>query len=155
MIPWIQRIRWQKIFVMTVKGLDPATSCVRHQDATTTPVRHILEPVILKLSPIHTSVIYQIPWIRWTQWSSASFRKNSNVFHWNLDAWRSTWCSLWLCHNAEDWFRLLLSLITVPYQGRMINHYRSGMVNSNTVNSKFHLIRSFFEIFARFLSFHV
>ena len=33
--------------------------------------------------------------------------------------------------------------------------YRSGMLNSNTVNSKFHLIRSFFEIFARFLSFHV
>ena len=33
--------------------------------------------------------------------------------------------------------------------------YRSGTVNSNTVNSKFHLIRSFFEIFARFLSFHV
>ena len=30
--------------------------------------------------------------------------------------------------------------------------YRSGMVNSNTINSKFHLIRSFF---ARFLSFHV
>ena len=25
----------------------------------------------------------------------------------------------------------------------------------NTVNSKFHLIQSFFEIFARFLSFHV
>ena len=34
-------------------------------------------------------------------------------------------------------------------------HYRSGTVNSNTVNSKFHLIRSFFEIFAKFLSFHV
>ena len=33
--------------------------------------------------------------------------------------------------------------------------YRSGTLNSNTVNSKFHLIRSFFEIFARFLSFHV
>ena len=33
--------------------------------------------------------------------------------------------------------------------------YRSGTVNSNTVNAKFHLIRSFFEIFARFLSFHV
>ena len=25
--------------------------------------------------------------------------------------------------------------------------YRSGMVNSNTVNSKFHLIRSYYEIF--------
>ena len=33
--------------------------------------------------------------------------------------------------------------------------YRLGTVNSNTVNSKFHLIWSFFEIFARFLSFHV
>ena len=33
--------------------------------------------------------------------------------------------------------------------------YRSGTVNSNTVNSKFHLIQSFFEIFDRFLSFHV
>ena len=33
--------------------------------------------------------------------------------------------------------------------------YRSGTLNSNMVNSKFHLIQSFFEIFARFLSFHV
>ena len=33
--------------------------------------------------------------------------------------------------------------------------YRSGTVNSNTVNSKFHLIWSFFLIWARFLSFHV
>ena len=33
--------------------------------------------------------------------------------------------------------------------------YRSGTVNSNTVNSKFHLVRSFFGIFARFLLFHV
>ena len=36
-----------------------------------------------------------------------------------------------------------------------IKQYRSGTVNSNTVNSKFHLIRNFLEIFARFLSFHV
>ena len=34
-------------------------------------------------------------------------------------------------------------------------YYRSGTVNSNTVNSKFHLIWSFFEISARILSFHV
>ena len=30
-----------KIFVITVKGLEPDTSCVRDQDATTTPVRHM------------------------------------------------------------------------------------------------------------------
>ena len=33
--------------------------------------------------------------------------------------------------------------------------YRSGTLNSNMVNSKFHLIRSFFQILARILSFHV
>ena len=37
----------------------------------------------------------------------------------------------------------------------MQTDYRSGMVNLNTVKSKFHLIRSFFEIFATFLLFHV
>ena len=36
-----------------------------------------------------------------------------------------------------------------------IQQYRSGTANSNTVNSKFHLIRSFNQDFARFLSFHV
>ena len=39
------------------------------------------------------------------------------------------------------------------YGGRI--NYRSGTVNSNTVNSKFHLIRSCCEYLARFLSFHV
>ena len=33
--------------------------------------------------------------------------------------------------------------------------YRSGTVNSKTVNSKYHLIQCFFEIFAKFLSYHV
>ena len=37
----------------------------------------------------------------------------------------------------------------------LFQNHRSGTVNSNTVYSKFHLIRSFFEIFARFLLFHV
>ena len=30
-----------KIFLITVKGLKPATSCVRDQDATTAPARHM------------------------------------------------------------------------------------------------------------------
>ena len=33
--------------------------------------------------------------------------------------------------------------------------YRSGMVNSNMVNSKFHLIRSYYKYLATILSFHV
>ena len=33
--------------------------------------------------------------------------------------------------------------------------YRSGTVNSNIVNSKFHLIRSYCEYLSRILSFHV
>ena len=49
-------------------------------------------------------------------------------------------------HLACYYFRLLRFKLFI---------YRSGTLNSNTVNSKFHLIRSFFEIFARFLSFCV
>ena len=30
-----------KIFVITVKGFEPVTSCVRDQDATTVPERHM------------------------------------------------------------------------------------------------------------------
>ena len=30
-----------KIFVITVKGLEPANFCVRDQDATTVPTRHM------------------------------------------------------------------------------------------------------------------
>ena len=56
----------------------PATFCVRDQDATTVPPRHMWEPGSLKLSLIHGSVIYQIPWIRWNHWIPVLFRENSN-----------------------------------------------------------------------------
>ena len=36
-----------------------------------------------------------------------------------------------------------------------VSCYRSGTVNSNTVNSKFHLIRSYCKYLATILSFHV
>ena len=44
--------------------------------------------------------------------------------------------------------------VQMQIQGKNLG-YRSGTANSNTVNSKFHLIRSLSEDFARFLSFHV
>ena len=50
-----------KICVITVKGLEPSTSCVRDQDATTTTDKTHVRDRIFKLSPIHTLVIYQIP----------------------------------------------------------------------------------------------
>ena len=37
-----------KIFVITVKGFQPDISCVRDQDATTAPVRHMQEKGSLK-----------------------------------------------------------------------------------------------------------
>ena len=51
-----------KIFVITVKGLEPATSKrpVYYHSASKTHVRDR----IFKLTPIHASVIYQIPCIR-------------------------------------------------------------------------------------------
>ena len=47
------------------------------------------------------------------------------------------------CHSIVCYFPILVS------------SYRLGTVNSNTVNSKFHLIQSFFDFLARFLSSHV
>ena len=39
-----RRIQWQKLFfVRYIKGLEPAASCVRDQDATTAPARHMWE----------------------------------------------------------------------------------------------------------------
>ena len=50
---------------------------------------------------------------------------------------------------------MLLTLFLFSIKLKTTTKYRSGTVNSNTVNSKFHLIRSFCEYLARFLSFHV
>ena len=53
------------------------------------------------------------------------------------------WSHLWLetsnqVHQTEANTKIKISLI--------FNHYRSGMLNSNTVNSKFHLIQMFGQI---------
>ena len=59
-------------------------------------------------------------------------------------------CSTWPCLAAS--FHVFLT----ECQCCLLHvYYRSGTLNSNTVNSKFHLIRSFFQILARILSFHV
>ena len=38
---WIQLIQWQKY--LSLKGLEPATSCVQDQDTTAVPARHMWE----------------------------------------------------------------------------------------------------------------
>ena len=56
---WIRWFQWQKY--LPLKGIKPATFCVRDQDAATVRDR------TLNFSLIRASVIYQIPWIRWIQ----------------------------------------------------------------------------------------
>ena len=57
-----------------------------------------------------------------------------------------------IVNNGDSFFRHVGDFFESLF-GEML--YRSGTVNSNTVNSKFHLIRSCCEYLARFLSFHV
>ena len=45
-----------KIFVITVKGFKPVTSCVRNQDAATTAARQHVRDRIFKLSLVHASL---------------------------------------------------------------------------------------------------
>ena len=54
--------------------------------------------------------------------------------------------SLWWLIPVVGHLRVLNILMKVSIHPRNYFHYRSGTVNSNTVNSKFHLIRSYYEI---------
>ena len=108
-----------KIFVITVKWLEPAT--------TTVPARHVPDR-IFKLIPIHASVIYQIHWI---QWIPVPFRKNfiismrfavlEDAIHLKIipdlalhqefntcliNICNSWWCSSVPCRNAKNVHRI-------------------------------------------------
>ena len=50
-----------KIFDITAKGLEPATSCVRDPGCYHSASKTHMRDKIFKFSPIHVSVIYQIP----------------------------------------------------------------------------------------------
>ena len=58
---WIRWIQWKNIccYCKRARTCHPTTSCVRDQDDTTTPARHMWETRSLnKLSPIHASMIH-------------------------------------------------------------------------------------------------
>ena len=61
---WIQPIQWLNIFVIK-RVRTCSLSCKTH-----------IRDRILKLTPIHASVIYQIQWIHWIYWISVPFREN-------------------------------------------------------------------------------
>ena len=77
-LQWIQRIQWQKC--LSVKGLVPATSCVRDQDATTVPERHMWETGSLNWPQFMFQWFIRLPdCVQFTEFneSSAPFRKNT------------------------------------------------------------------------------
>ena len=100
---------------------------------------------------IHAKVICQIRWIPWkvvTIEEKLHYLPVASGFHMSF--------SKKFFVKLEEMNKKNLNKSGVWAQDILITlNYRSGTVNLNTVNSKFHLIRSFFEIFARFLSFHV
>ena len=75
---WIQRIQWYKILnyiniIWTYHFLCKKPGCYHSNSRTQVAKR------TFKLSPIHASVIYQIPSIRRIHWISDLFRENSIV----------------------------------------------------------------------------
>ena len=73
--------------------------------------------------------------------SAILFVDDTKVYKSHRNTQYLKWCIEQDLKTVSDWFKQ--------------TNYRSGTVNSNTVNSKFHLIRSCCEYLARFLSFHV
>ena len=66
-----------KIFVITVKKLKTATSCVRDQDATTAPARHMWDTRSLNWTQFMLQWFIRFPGFAEFNESSTPFRKNS------------------------------------------------------------------------------
>ena len=81
MFHWIRWIQWQKIFVITVKGLKPVTSCVRDQDATAVPARHMSETGSLNLAQFMLQWFIRFPEFAEFNDISVPLRKNSIIIH--------------------------------------------------------------------------
>ena len=111
---WICWIEWQKVlyFEKTVRTCH--LLCMRpgcHRRASKTQVRD----GIFKLSPIHASVMYQIPWIHWNHLISDPFRENSDE--------DELFMSL-ICKRISQWERCLsLSRLHVSHQSHFSPHY--------------------------------
>ena len=81
---WFHWIQWPKY--MPLKGLEPATSCVRDQDATTVPARYMSGTVSLNWAQFMLQWFIRFPeFNEITEFneSSAPFRKNSIVLYWH------------------------------------------------------------------------
>ena len=68
-----------KIFVITVKGFQPATTSVRDQNATTAPARHAWKTGSLNWGQFMLQWFIRFPEFAEFTESSAPFRKNCNV----------------------------------------------------------------------------
>ena len=62
----------------TVKGFEPATLCVRNQDATTASARHMWEAESLNCLQFMFQWFFQISWIHWIP---TPLRENSILFY--------------------------------------------------------------------------
>ena len=79
--------------------------------------------------------------------------QNSLVKNWNINNFHNP--NKYLQINFYNYNINLLLSLTKQSQLSTCIYYRLGTLNSNTINSNFHFIWSFCEIFARFLLFHV
>ena len=99
----------EKIFVITVQGLEPAISCVRDQDATSVSARHIWETGSLNWTQFMFQWFIRFPeFAEFAEFNetSAQFRKKLHWYFYCLIFWR-----LWAIRfcNHRSWPVVLLS----------------------------------------------
>ena len=87
---WIHSIQWQKY--LSLKGLKPATSCVRFKDAIKVPARHMWAKG--SLNWLQFILQWFIRFREFTEFNanSAPFRKKSNAWHNNAHRLIGTPC---------------------------------------------------------------
>ena len=108
-------------------------------------------------SPERVNPIQWIFWVKqsWGNWRLPRIRALSRALRSEAAWWLLCDCFTVLMQEGLNYQYTPCACVLARKDVKRNLIYRSGTVNSNTVNSKFHLIRSFFEYLARFLSFHV
>ena len=84
---------------------EPTISCVRNQHSTLM--------LTFKLMPFHASVLFQILWLRWIQWISVPFRKNSTIVQRTI---------VFLFHSQKYFVDSIICRQEIQYNTR-VSHY--------------------------------
>ena len=125
-----------KIFAITVKGLEPATSCVRDQDATIAPARHMWETESLNWAQSMLQLFIRFPEFTEFNESSAPLRKSSIFFINNRKSFRLVAQLFWKMLYRTVMFKITITIpMSCQFVYQILCQILCPIVMSNVVSN--------------------